>query len=161
MPATHELRRIGQTLSVAIGRWFAPPQAAALCLRIVDGKPQILLVSNKAGTRWGIPKGHIEPGETSYQAACREAFEEAGVLGVVSHTSIGHYRYSKSNETRRRKVTVHVLRVETCLDAFPEATLRASRWLSPVEAAGLIGYEELAGLLSDKAILQEAGFDCG
>lgn len=33
--------------------------------------------------RWGLPKGHLEPGETVQQAACREVFEETGLRGEV------------------------------------------------------------------------------
>lgn len=57
-------------------------QAGALCLRVSPGgEPQILLVGSRRNGRWGLPKGHVEPGETSHEAAARVAFEEAGIRG--------------------------------------------------------------------------------
>lgn len=42
--------------------------------------PQILLIKqNKYDDYWGIPKGHMEQGETFMQTACREVREETGV----------------------------------------------------------------------------------
>lgn len=40
--------------------------------------PQILLVKQN-NNFWGIPKGHMEPGETFLQTACREVEEETGI----------------------------------------------------------------------------------
>lgn len=115
MLAAYGFKHLRTTIAIAVDRWFTPPQAAALCLRLVDGAPQVLLISNKARTRWGIPKGHVEQGETSSESAQREAFEEAGIVGTANQTSIGEYRYLKSGELRRRVVKLHIVRVETCL----------------------------------------------
>ncbi len=51
-------------------------------LVVADGR--ILLISTRGGKRWQLPKGHLEPGETSEQAAVRETREETGVLGKVA-----------------------------------------------------------------------------
>lgn len=51
-----------------------------------DGAPgsaEILLISTREGKRWQLPKGHLEAGETSQQAAVRETREETGVTGRV------------------------------------------------------------------------------
>lgn len=48
---------------------------------------------------WCIPSGRVEPGETSYQAAHREAQEEAGVeLDRLQY--IGCYQISERREVR-------------------------------------------------------------
>jgi 8-oxo-dGTP pyrophosphatase MutT (NUDIX family) len=44
---------------------------------------RILLISTQSGRRWQLPKGHIEEGETSEQAAVREVREETGVTSRV------------------------------------------------------------------------------
>lgn len=41
---------------------------------------ELLLLTRLAKRGWDIPGGHIEPGETSVQAAVRETLEETGVL---------------------------------------------------------------------------------
>ena len=40
---------------------------------------RIMVVQQKGSGVWGLPKGHLEPGETLYQAALREMREETGV----------------------------------------------------------------------------------
>ncbi|HJM55023.1 MAG TPA: NUDIX domain-containing protein [Poseidonia sp.] len=47
---------------------------------------QILLVQEAKGRysgRWGLPKGHVEPGESPEQAVLRELMEETELHGVV------------------------------------------------------------------------------
>src|SRR5256885_6215325 len=39
----------------------------------------VVLRRNKRG-KWMFPKGHVDPGETTAQTACREAEEETGLL---------------------------------------------------------------------------------
>lgn len=56
---------------------------------IISRDKKLLLVKNpKWGNQWMIPGGHIEFGETAFEAAKREAFEEVGVrvkpLGILA-----------------------------------------------------------------------------
>jgi 8-oxo-dGTP pyrophosphatase MutT (NUDIX family) len=39
----------------------------------------LAVTEDDRNNKWTFPAGHIEPGETAFQAAEREAFEEAGV----------------------------------------------------------------------------------
>jgi 8-oxo-dGTP diphosphatase len=51
---------------------------------VKDGK--ILLVQEAKGAhrgKWGLPKGHVDPGESPETAAIRELQEEAGYTGSV------------------------------------------------------------------------------
>lgn len=43
---------------------------------------QYVLVQSRTG-EWGFPKGHLEAGETEYQAALREIFEEIGARAAL------------------------------------------------------------------------------
>jgi len=58
----------------------------ALPWRIHESRVQILLIKQfQHRDRWGIPKGHVDKGETLEECAIREVREEAGVdvkLGV-------------------------------------------------------------------------------
>jgi 8-oxo-dGTP pyrophosphatase MutT (NUDIX family) len=106
-------------------------QAGALCYRRSEnGGVEILFV----GGRWGIPKGHLDEGETSSAAALREAFEEAGVAGVVDKTVFGTFSYRKDNSPNQYHVAVHLLKVSRIADKFPEKDVRKTRWF-PLETA--------------------------
>ena len=57
-------------------------QVGALPFRLGrDGKPKILLVTSRESRRWVIPKGWPMKGRKPFQAAAREAYEEAGLRG--------------------------------------------------------------------------------
>src|SRR5579872_5491751 len=52
--------------------------------RILNNMPQILLVRPFPDRdAWGIPKGHLDEGETLEACALRETFEEAGINVIL------------------------------------------------------------------------------
>ena len=56
--------------------------AGGVIYRYVGEEPHILLI--KDGYRhWGLPKGHLENGETPGAAALREAREETGLGDLI------------------------------------------------------------------------------
>ena len=66
-----------------------PTLAAAVVLFDTDGR--VLLVHQTyGGSRWGLPGGRLEPGESPQQAAVREVAEEAGLDVALDHL-IGVY----------------------------------------------------------------------
>ncbi|MHC2485548.1 NUDIX hydrolase [Rhizobium leguminosarum] len=110
-------------------------QAGALCYRRNErGGVEILFVGSRRNGRWGIPKGHFEGAETSSAAALREAFEEAGVEGVVDTTVFGTFSYRKDTSSNQYHVAVHLLKVSRIADKFPEKDVRKTRWF-PLESA--------------------------
>lgn len=64
-----------------------------------------VVLANICDRGWCIPSGRVEAGESSEQAAIREAQEEAGVA-IQSLTYIGCYRLSEKNEVRWADVFV-------------------------------------------------------
>lgn len=45
-------------------------------------KLSVLLIKHNMG-HWGIPKGHVEDGETEQETALREVFEETGIESEI------------------------------------------------------------------------------
>src|SRR5947209_1053464 len=103
-------------------------QAAAIPVRL----GQVCLISSRNGKRWVIPKGCMEPGKTAGEIALQEAWEEAGVVGVLLAEPVGSYLYEKyGNEYF---VTVFVLQVTEAAEDWPERALRQRAWLDVGQA---------------------------
>ena len=56
--------------------------AGAVLYTVIGGERRYVLVREKNGS-YGLPKGHVEPGETRAQTARREVREETGVLATL------------------------------------------------------------------------------
>jgi len=103
-------------------------QAAVVPIR--DG--QICLVTSRNGKRWVIPKGCMKYGKTVGETALQEAWEEAGLLGMLGPKPVGSYLYEKSGMTHH--VTVFCMRVTRMASAWPESSVRQRRWLRAEKA---------------------------
>jgi 8-oxo-dGTP pyrophosphatase MutT (NUDIX family) len=103
-------------------------QAAAI--PILEGK--VCLITSRSGKRWILPKGCIETGDSAAETATREAWEEAGVQGIVHTEPVASYVYEKYGQLHR--VAVFLLDVTHVAPRWPEAHWRQRRWL-PVEEA--------------------------
>lgn len=103
-------------------------QAAAIPVR----NGHICLVTSSSGKRWVIPKGCMEPGKTTGEVALQEAWEEAGLTGILEREPLGTYLYEKWGNTYH--VTVYLMRVSEAAEDWPERTLRQRAWLTPRQA---------------------------
>jgi 8-oxo-dGTP pyrophosphatase MutT (NUDIX family) len=107
-------------------------QAGAIPFRWKKGAIEVCLIRNKGQSKWKIPKGFVDPGETPEEAALKEAWEEAGLTGRLVGGSIGSYEYEKwGNELT---VSVFLMEVTGEEDRWEESRLRERGW-SPVETA--------------------------
>ena len=126
-------------------------QVGALCYRKSLRGIEILLITTRETKRWTIPKGWPVDGTKSYQAAEREAWQEAGVRGKIRKKTFGHYTYSKylkGNEPVTSIVGVYLLEVRRERLQFPERDQRELIWRHPREAAILVKEPELKHLIS-------------
>ena len=114
-------------------------QAAVIPFRIRDKRIEIALVTTLSGKRWVVPKGSLDEGERSRDAAIRETEEEAGLIGDLERKPLGRYHFTRANE--RYVVEVYLMRVTVVLDSWLEARLRRRRWIAVDKAAALIRTE--------------------
>ncbi len=103
-------------------------QAAAIPLK--DGL--LCVVTSRSGKRWVVPKGCLEPGKTTGEIALQEAWEEAGLVGVLEPEPVGSYVYTKMGFTHH--VTVFVMQVTEVAEDWPERHLRERAWLTRTQA---------------------------
>jgi len=106
-------------------------QQAGVIPFVFDKELKVMIITSKAfPDRWVLPKGHIEEGHSPQATAVREAFEEAGIRGVVSELPVGAYDYQKFG--RSYHVLVYMLKITETLDKWPEQSFR-KRQLLPLE----------------------------
>lgn len=75
---------------------------------------QVLLIKPNLGIEfWGLPKGHIDQGETFEQCAMREVFEETG----ISIELVSYHGFALTNNAREEK-TVHIFIAKPCESAL-------------------------------------------
>jgi 8-oxo-dGTP pyrophosphatase MutT (NUDIX family) len=123
-------------------------QVAALCWRRRHAA-EVLLVTSLRTRRWIIPKGWPQWGRKPWQTAAAEAVEEAGVVGEIGKTPIGHFHYlkEKGGTAHPCRVSVYSLRVTLEQDRWPHMHKRQRLWLPPELAAARIAEPELRHLI--------------
>jgi 8-oxo-dGTP pyrophosphatase MutT (NUDIX family) len=125
----------------------ADTQYGALPYRIGPHGVEVMLITSRDTKRWVIPKGWPILGKKPHRVAQIEAFEEAGVKGVISRTPAGVYPYSKTlpdGDSRLCLVAVYPLRVTLEKIIWRETTERRRQWFPQAEAAELVAEESLA-----------------
>ncbi|KGP70867.1 NUDIX domain-containing protein [Pontibacillus yanchengensis] len=77
---------------------------AAIAVVVMDDDNRVVLQKRKDVGLWGLPSGHVEPGETISEAAVREVKEETNLdinimklIGVYSEPSNQSFTYPDGN----------------------------------------------------------------
>ncbi|MDX3901103.1 MAG: NUDIX hydrolase [Sphingobium sp.] len=116
-----------------------------------DGSMRILLITSRDTRRWVIPKGNRIKGVAGHRAAEIEAFEEAGIHGIVCPTPLGRYRYDKKRRNggvREATVEVFPLAVTGQLPHWPEQGERELCWFPVAEAAKAVDEPDLQSIIA-------------
>ena len=148
---SHPIHHLKHHLSRLFGRGSCRLQAAALPWRRAGDGVEIMLITSRDTGRWVLPKGWPEEGEEFWQAAAREAVEEAGLEGIIADREIGRYFYAKNRSSRGDlacEVHVFPLKVKHVADTWKEARQRTRRWMSPVDAAAAVKEQDLSALIA-------------
>jgi 8-oxo-dGTP pyrophosphatase MutT (NUDIX family) len=125
-------------------------QVGALPFRKEVAGLRVLLITSRQSGRWVIPKGNIDKGFSPPEAAAQEAFEEAGLRGIVGAGPIGAYQYTKRLRGGRIQpaiVDVFTLEVIKQVKKWPEQAERRFEWMAPLEAALAVQEPGLAEIL--------------
>mgnify|MGYP001617311200 CR=1 FL=1 len=121
---------------------------------IVFNKAGKVLLINNAAMRdpiksyWGFPKGHLEEGETSRQAAVREVTEETGLeVEIIGNAGESKYLFDLNEEKVFKMVTVFIMKKTGGKLKFQKGELLAVEWVSPDQALDRLSFSQDKGLL--------------
>ena len=122
-------------------------QAGAIVFRTDGPSPRVLLVrARRNPADWIFPKGHVESGESSAEAALREAREEAGVSGTVETLLKPVLTFRSGKDT----IAVEYYLVRLTADG-PSPEGRDKQWLSVADAVEQIRFPDAKQLLKTAA----------
>ena len=102
--------------------------------------------TGRGKTTWALPKGWIDAGESSSEAAIREAYEETGLQARLDRKLADvKYTYTRTDGTRVFKVvSFFLLRYRSGrIGAIPpgmEIEVAEARWLPLEEAPRILAY---------------------
>jgi 8-oxo-dGTP pyrophosphatase MutT (NUDIX family) len=116
-------------------------QAAAIPVRA----GRVCVVTSRGGKSLVVPKGCLEHGRTAEQIALQEAWEEAGLIGLLHSQPIGSYRYEKAGT--RFEVLMFLMDVTTVVKDWPESRWRSRHWLLPADAVARVRKRGLRKLI--------------
>ena len=121
--------------------------AGGIVFREDNGQVAVLVTQSSAHDGWIFPKGHLEHGETSSDAALREVKEETGVDARILER-VGTIRYGFRVRGRQIAKTALFYLMEyiggKTSDESPE--VRAVTWVPLGQVAGTLSFANEAGL---------------
>lgn len=124
-------------------------QSSVIPYRRRKGKIEVLLLTSLSTGRLVLPKGTVEPNMKARHSAEKEAYEEAGVRGILAKRAIGAYRYKKTPKKggQHCRVKVFALEVREELETWPEIHKRNKIWMSPEQAIKSVDEKKLKSIL--------------
>jgi len=117
--------------------------AGGVVIRFVHGEPRVLVIRDPY-QNWGLPKGHLEDGEGSGEAAAREVSEETGLSDLVLGPELATIDwYFRSGGKLVHKFCAFYLMESASGDPVPEAEegITECVWMTLDEAAARISYD--------------------
>lgn len=121
-------------------------QSGVIPYHIIEGELRLLLISAGSKEKWAFPKGVIEPGLSPQVSAAKEAWEEAGLRGIVADQPLGSY--SREKWGGQCSIEVFPMAVTEMVDTHEwEESHRQRQWFSPKEAMQEVNHPALAKLI--------------
>jgi len=120
--------------------------AGGVVVRDGEAGTEVCLVHRPRYDDWTFPKGKLDPGESSEEAALREVEEETG-LRCTLESELPSTGY-RDNKDREKVVRYWQMEVDEDPGFVPNDEVDELRWLPMAEAAELLTYDRDAELLA-------------
>jgi len=96
----------------------------------------------------GLPKGHIDPGETPLQAATREVREEAGIVATpLGELGEVRYFYRRGGRTVGKSVVFYLFSYVSGETSDHDHEIEEARWIDLRDARTALSYEGEQGMI--------------
>jgi 8-oxo-dGTP pyrophosphatase MutT (NUDIX family) len=129
---------VSEPIDAGVGTARIVRAAGGVPLRVVAGRPEVLLVHRPRYRDWTFPKGKCESGESDEACALREVHEETGLhCALESELPASSYFDDRG---RPKRVRWWRMRVEEGELAFLHE-VDTAEWLGVEEAARRLSYE--------------------
>lgn len=109
-----------------------------------NGKVLLILMKNLKGEKvWTFPKGHLENGESSRNAAMREVEEETGYkCSILKKIMTAHYRFTRNGRLVEKDVDWYLMKTISGAGKPADNTeIFDMKRLEPQEAKKILTYE--------------------
>lgn len=108
-------------------------QLGVLAYEIHRDRIWLVLVTNRTGTRWILPKGQPEATLSDKKVAMMEAYEEAGVLGDIDK-KIDPVEIEVQTNRGKVRLIIYPMRIRKLTNRFPESKFRRRLLLDSEQA---------------------------
>lgn len=121
---------------------------------VFNDEGKVLVVQNSSSLNWGFPKGRIEPGQTTKEAALREVKEEGGVEAEIIE-KVGDTKYvfvDKWGDGQKafKIVTIYLMKYRSGDPEDHDYEISEAKWCGIDEALKTLSFS------SDKTLLKKA-----
>jgi len=119
-----------------------PPKTFSAGGIVINQQGNVLVVQ-EYGYFWGLPRGHIEPGESARIAAEREIAEEAGITKLEFVKELGAYERStfdkdgRDNHKELKHITYFLFTTPQMAIAPRDTNITDVKWVRPNQVANL------------------------
>ena len=114
---------------------------------IVYNDDKKIVIVNQNYDSWSLPKGHIDPGETTLEAAIREIYEETGLDKPQYIKPLGHYgRYrigldGKDDKSEYKTITMFLFKSNENKLQPQDPNNPEAKWVSVEKAIELLTHK--------------------
>ena len=135
------IRRVAYSSGGVIYRWNG-------------AKIEVALIATSQQGRWGLPKGHVQRGETAEAAATREIAEETGLAGeIVCHLATIEYWFRTASARIHKYVDLFLLRYVSGELKPQAAEVDDAQWFPIEEALTKLSFERERDVLNQVYLL--------
>lgn len=117
---------------------------------VFGGIPHVAMIATRGKTRWGLPKGALNEGETAEAAALREVLEETNLEAeLLARLDTIEYWFRVSDGTIQKRVDFFMMRYRTGQLRPQLEEVDDVQWVPIEDAIGRASFESERRLIEE------------